>query len=95
VSIAHMVNIAVKAREELERQFPADSGAGRKVRHILGREEYADLFGRERRVVEIIGGLRPDEPLTDNSLDFKPNQMRSWIAAGEAKAGAVLSASPF
>ena len=95
VSIAHMVNIAVKARDELEHLFPADSRAGRKVREVLEREEYADLFGPERRLVEIIAGIRPDAPLTDNSLEFKPEQMRSWIAAGEGKARAVLEASPF
>jgi len=93
VRFATQINTALRARRELESEFPEGTAAGDKIRAILGRPDCADLFGR--RLVDIIDGVRPDGKLTDNSLVFKPEEMSDWMRQGREKAEAVLRDSPF
>jgi len=62
---------------------------------VFDKEEFQALFGSEKRLVEIITGLRPDEPLTEDSLTFDPAKMRLWVNLGEQKAGEIIQQSPF
>jgi NTE family protein len=93
LEMANLVNIAIRARREILRTL-----AGRprkKVQAVFDRDEYSDLFGREKRLVKIVEGLRPDKPLTDDPLNFDPQVMRRWIKLGEQKAQAVVTENPF
>jgi predicted acylesterase/phospholipase RssA len=69
--------------------------AREKIRRILSRKEFRALFGPDKRLIRIIDGLRPDEPLTENSLTFDPAKMSRWTDLGENKARAIFEKSPF
>jgi predicted acylesterase/phospholipase RssA len=93
LEMANLVNIAIRTRREILMTL-----AGRprkKVQAIFDRDEYSDLFGRQKRLVKIVEGLRPDKPLTDDPLNFDPQVMRRWIKLGEQKAQAVVTDNPF
>lgn len=93
--LAELINIAVRARRDLQETFSEDAGARQRIEQILARPEYGPLFDTNNRLVEIVAGLQPDERLTDNSLEFDPEQMRRWIEMGEEKAREVITENPF
>lgn len=62
---------------------------------MFERDEHRELFGAGKRLVHVVEGLRPDEQLTDNTLQFDPAKMRDWIELGERKAQSMLSENPF
>jgi predicted acylesterase/phospholipase RssA len=92
---AKLVNTAIRAKQGILKVLASRPFMRRKVQAIFEADEYKSLFGKEKRLVRIIEGLHPDKALTDNSLQFKPSQMRSWIELGEEKAASVLKESPF
>ena len=91
--IARLTNLGVQARNEILARLKGK--ARRNVEAVLNKIEYSDLFGDNKRIVNIITGLRPDYTLTEESLVFEPAKMRSWISLGERKADEVISKSPF
>jgi predicted acylesterase/phospholipase RssA len=93
--LAELINIAVRVRLDLEAAFSNDPQARQKVEDVLGGPEYTPLFDPDHRLVEIITGLQPDEQLTDDSLEFDPEQMRRWIEMGAEKAREVITDNPF
>jgi predicted acylesterase/phospholipase RssA len=93
--MASLVNIAVRARGEILDAFSADADSLRRIKSILDKEEFRPLFGVEKRLVHVIMGVRPDGPLTDDSLEFDPQQMAGWLAMGEEKAREVILQNPF
>jgi predicted acylesterase/phospholipase RssA len=93
--MGNLINIGIRAKTELLEVFSGDAAAQRKIRKILNKDEFADLFGQNKRVVSIISGLRPDEPLTDDSLTFEPSKMAMWLENGRQKAEDVMTSSPF
>lgn len=94
-AMASLVNIGIKAREEILRAFSGDESALQKLQEVFNREEFRALFGPEKRLVKIVTGLRPDEPLTEDSLTFEPAHMRMWLEWGEEKAADIIQESPF
>jgi predicted acylesterase/phospholipase RssA len=93
LEMANLVNVAIRVKREV-----LETLAGRprkKIQAIFDRDDYSDLFGREKRLVKIAEGLRPDKPLTDNPLNFDPQVMRRWIELGEQKAQTVITENPF
>jgi predicted acylesterase/phospholipase RssA len=95
VQMANLVNKAILAKGEILQALAGRPGCRKRVQAVLDKREYGALFGSEKRLVRIIEGLRPDEPLTDNPLRFDPERMREWIELGDAKARTVLTTSPF
>jgi hypothetical protein len=62
---------------------------------VFDSEKYQALFGPQMRLITIIAGLKPDEPLTEDSLTFDPAKMKSWVDRGEKKAQEVIQETPF
>ena len=93
--MANLINIGITAKQEVLAAFAGDTTALRKLRAIFNKKEFGDLFGSEKRLVKIITGLRPDEPLTEDSLTFDPAKMRIWMELGEKKAKETIQESPF
>ncbi len=92
---ARLLSIACRLREEVLQASSDDLGWSQIVKEILGRGEYADLLGPEKRLRTVVEGLRPDTPLTEDALRFDPAQMRRWMQMGERKAREILTVSPF
>ncbi len=95
VEMANLVNIAIRAKKEILAALGKRPVCRRRIERILAREEYRDLFGRQKHLVKIVDGLRPDRALTDDALHFDPHTMRRWIELGEQKAREVVGESPF
>lgn len=93
--MANLINIGIMAKQEILAKFAGDTAALRKLRAVFNEKEFQALFGSEKRLVKIITGLRPDEPLTEDSLSFDPAKMRVWVDWGEKKAGKIIQESPF
>lgn len=93
--MANLINVGIKAKQEILEQFKGDTTAFRKLRAVFAKKEFKSLFGSEKRLVNIITGLRPDEPLTEDSLTFDPAKMRIWVDQGEKKAERIFKDSPF
>lgn len=93
--VAQLINIAIQAKEEILKALEDDPVALQKVKRVFNRNKYRPLYGSEKRVIEIITGLRPDEELTEDSLTFDPAEMSKWMRKGEKKAEAVIKKSPF
>jgi hypothetical protein len=90
-----MINLGIRAREAILDACSTDPQLHRMVKGIFDDPEYADLIGRDKRLVEIVDGLRPQEPLTDDPLHFDPEVMRRWVELGDARAREVVTESPF
>ena len=95
LQMANRINTAILARREILQALAGRPHCRKKIQAIFDKQEYAGLFGSEKRLVRIIDGLRPDQALTDNPMRFDPELMRRWIALGEQKARSVLTTSPF
>lgn len=95
LEMANLVNIAIRAKREVLETLAARPLCRKKIQAVFDRNDYSDLFGREKRLVKIVEGLRPDKPLTDNPLNFDPQVMRRWIELGEQKAKSVITENPF
>jgi len=93
--MANLINVGIKAKQEILEQFKGDTAALRKLRAVFNRKEFKALFGSEKRLVKITTGLGPDEPLTEDSLTFDPAKMRIWVDQGEKKAKEIIPESPF
>ncbi len=93
--MANLINVGIQAKQEILAQFTGDTAALKKLRAIFNKKEFKDLFGSEKRLVKMIAGLRPDEPLTEDSLTFDPAKMRIWVDMGEKKAEEIIQESPF
>ena len=93
--MANLAAIASKVKNELLNALKDDSSALSKVEEILSRPEYERLFGRGRNLQRIQEGLRPDKPLGNDLLSFRPAKMSEWIKLGKDKAEEVLRVSPF
>jgi hypothetical protein len=93
--MASLINIGVRAKEEMLAAFAQDPNATKKLKAIVNKKEYKALFGAKKRLVDIITGLRPDYPLTEDSLTFDPVKMAQWVNLGEEKAKAIVKKSPF
>lgn len=93
LQMAELINIAVQAKEELLVAFADDPAKQRRLLEVFSRHQR--LFGPEKRLISIVKGLRPDLPLTEDSLTFDPVKMRSWVDLGEQKARQVIQQSPF
>jgi NTE family protein len=94
-AMAKLVNIGIRAKEEILAEFAQNQAALGKLQAVFDKQEFQDLFGSEKRLVKVISGLRPDEPLTEDSLTFDPAKMRDWVNQGEAKAKKIITKSPF
>jgi len=93
--MAQLINIAIRARRELDDALKEHPALRLALQQILAKPEYAPLFGPEKRLIKIVSGLRPAQPLTDNSLEFDPVKMRMWLKQGYQVAERVLPGSPF
>ncbi len=95
LEMANQVCIAVQVRRALRDAFRGNPAALEEIETILGRDEFASLFGGMCRVEKIVRGLRPKARLTDNSLRFDPADMVRWMRDGEETARRVVTESPF
>jgi len=95
LEIANLVNVAIRTKREVLNTLAGRPLCRKKIQAIFDRDAYSDLFGREKRLVKIVQGLRPDRPLSDNPLSFDPQAMRRWIELGEQKAQSVVTENPF
>ncbi len=93
--MASLINMGIRLKREILDEFDGDSGCVERLRGIFSKELYFNLIGPGKRLVNIIEGLRPDKVLTDDSLTFKPSEMRKWIKQGENKAAEIIAESPF
>jgi len=89
--VAQLINLAIQAKERMIRAFEGDPGALAKLNQIF--QEFEPLFGK--RLIEIISGLRPDNVLTEDALEFVPEKMKEWVRLGFEKAQAIIDHSPF
>lgn len=94
-AMANLINIGIQAKEEIFTAFSQDPSALQRLREVFNKEEFRALFGAEKRLVKVITGLRPDQPLTEDSLTFDPAKMRLWLELGEKKAREIVQESPF
>jgi NTE family protein len=95
LQMANRINTAILAKGEILRALRGRPHCRKKIQAIFDKREYGELFGSEKRLVQIIDGLRPDQELTDNPLRFDPQLMQRWIELGEQKARSVLTTNPF
>lgn len=93
--MAELINEGVRAREEILGLFKDDPDATARLTGLFGKDTYKKLLGENNRLVDLVHGLRPAEPLTDDALAFDPAQMTGWLAMGEQVASEVISANPF
>ena len=95
LEMANLENIAIRAKREVLETLAGRPLFRKKIQAIFDRDDYSDLFGREKRLLKIVQGLRPDRPLTDNPLNFNPQAMCRWVELGEQKARSVVTENPF
>ncbi|MBN1797755.1 MAG: patatin-like phospholipase family protein [Spirochaetales bacterium] len=93
VERAELINYAVDTKDKLKQEFSGDPSVWQKIEQVLNA--YPDLFGGDRRLIDIVKGIRPDHQLTDDSLKFDPEQMTDWLNQGYSKAQSVITSSPF
>jgi NTE family protein len=93
--MASLINIGIQAKEEVFDTFTEDPVALERLKKVFDKEAFRPLFGPEKRLVKIITDLRPDMPLTEDSLAFDPHEMSRWVDWGEEKAKKILKESPF
>jgi len=93
--MAQLINIGIQAKEEILSAFKDDPIAIEKLNMVFMKDEFVPLLGPGKRLIKIITGLRPDKPLTEDSLKFDPDEMRKWVRLGEKKARKILKESPF
>ena len=93
--MAEIINMGIQAKEELLTAFTNEPQAQQKLEAILANAKYKKLFGSEKRLIELINGLRPNATLTDDSLTFDPVKMSNWLEQGEKKAEEIVTSSPF
>jgi hypothetical protein len=93
--MASLINIGVQAKQEIIDTFAQNPSVSEKLKEILKKPKYRDLFGPQKRLIDIITGLRPDKPLTEDSLAFDPVQMTKWVNQGEQKPKELFKKSPF
>ena len=93
VERAELINFAVETKDKLKQQFSGDPAVMQKIEQILNA--FPDLFGVDKRLIDIIKGIRPDDQLTEDPLKFEPGQMTQWLNLGYEKAQAVITSSPF
>lgn len=93
VERAELINYAVDTKDRLKQEFSGDPAVMQKIEQILNA--YPNLFGGDRRLIDIIKGIRPDHQLTDDPLKFDPVKMTEWLNLGYAKAQSVITSSPF
>lgn len=94
-AMANLINIGIQAKEEILSAFSQDQAALRKLQKIFKAEKYQALYGLKKRLISIITGLKPNEPLTEDSLTFDPVKMKAWVDLGEQKAREIIQTSPF
>ncbi len=94
-AMANLINVGIQAKEEILSAFSQDQATLRKLQKVFKAEKYQALYGPKKRLIAIITGLKPDEPLTEDSLTFDPVKMQLWVDLGEQKAQEVFQASPF
>ena len=94
-AMANLINIGIQAKEEILSDFAQNQAALKKLKKVFNAAKYKALFGPKKRLIEIITGLKPDEPLTEDSLTFDPVKMKTWVDLGEQKARDVMQSSPF
>jgi len=93
-NIASKVNIAIRAKQALYDRFAGNQEVVDKIRGVLENDpSFAPLFGK--RVINIIEGIKPDNPLTEDSTEFDPVKMREWMSQGETKASEIITENPF
>ncbi len=92
---ARLVHLAVRAREQLREAFRGDETALARLEEGFGRAELRELFGAEKRLADLVHGLRPDRTMTEDYLTFEPDRMHRWLVEGERKAAEVVRCSPF
>lgn len=93
--MARLINIGVQAKQEILDTVADDPAVLKKLRKVFNKKEFSPLFGSEKRLIKIITGLRPDQPLTEDSLTFDHTEMSRWVEWGEQKAKEILKVSPF
>jgi len=93
--MAKLINFAIQIKNDLLQTFSEDAETKEKIQAIFKKEKYKDLVGPEKMVLDIIKDLRPDKALTDNSLEFYPEEMRKWMKMGKEKAEKIIVKSPF
>jgi len=93
--MAQPINLGAQVKQEILEKFADDPTALKKLKKIFCKKEFNPLLGPEKRLIKIITGLRPDKPLTEDSLHFDHEEMRIWVKLGEEKAQKILKESPF
>jgi hypothetical protein len=93
--MANLINVGIQAKQEILGALKDKPAALEKVKAVFDKPEYADLFGSEKRLLDIVTGLRLDNNLTDDALAFDPTDMRMWLNWGRDKAKEVVTESPF
>jgi len=93
--MADLINIGIQIKQDLLQKFAGDAKALEKIQEVLDKQEYQDLVGPDKQLIDIIEGLRPDQTLTDDSLKFEPGKMKQWMEMGSKKAGEVIKENPF
>lgn len=90
-----MVHLATRFCRRLRSELGWIPRANRIIDGICREEEFAELFRSSTPRLDIIEGIRPDEVITTDALQFDPEKMRQWMAEGEAKAERAVSDNPF
>ncbi len=75
--------------------FKKNPTVRKKLEKIFKKDEFQNLIGEEKRLIEFINGLKPDKPLAEDPLIFDPNKMKEWVDLGEKKAREIIEQSPF
>ncbi len=91
--LANLINIGIRAKADLLHEFAGDAGALQKIQAVFNKAEYGSLF--DKKVIELTDRLRPNNRLTENSLEFNPASMQQWVTLGEQKAEEVITTDPF
>ena len=86
---------AAAFKKELWEKLGRSRRNRKKLKELCENEEFSELFGPGRVVIDILDGLRPDQLMTYDMLTFDPETMRRWLAWGEEKAGEVVIKNPF
>ncbi|MCP4711609.1 MAG: hypothetical protein GY869_23570, partial [Planctomycetes bacterium] len=91
--LASVINIGIQAKADLLNVFAGDPGNLQKIQAVFDKPAYSPLF--DKKVIKLTNRLRPNNRLTENSLEFNPASMTQWMMDGEEKAREVIVDNPF
>lgn len=90
-----LINLGAELRTEILAAVRKKRTIRKNIEKIFNREKYIPLAGKDKRLLSIVEGIRPDDTLTEDPLKLDPVLMRRWVKLGYEKTEQIVTNTPF